>query len=152
MRVDGVWYAVDVTNDDSIMTIDGYEKPFEMLTHRFFMVSDAVLSATHQEDANSSAPIATGNYNYFKNTNYDGVNDLVITSQVELNLIIHEVKEMSNATDIFYYAEVTFDVVQPEDLTYSGLPSGTAYLPKEQGSKVHYTLGNGIYLINFLKK
>ncbi len=149
--VDGVWYAVDVTNDDSIMTIDGYEKPFELLTHRFFMVSDAILSATHQEDANDGVPVATGNYDYFKNTKYDGVNDLVITSQVELNLIIHEVTKMSNATDIFYYAEVTFDVVQPEELTYSGLPNGTVYLPKEPGSKVHCTLGNGIYLINFLK-
>ena len=148
--VDGVWYAVDVTNDDSIMSIGGYSTPFEMLTHRFFMVSDAYLSATHDEDDDSQAPIATGSYDYFANTKYDGINDLIITSQVELNLFIHEVKAMSNATDKFYYGEVKFNVVNPTTLDYSGF-AGYSYLPYASGSKAHYSIGNGIYLLNFLK-
>ncbi len=151
VEVDGVWYVIDVTNDDSMLSIGGVSQTFELLTHKFFMVSDSSISATHTEDADNNAPVATGTYDYFKTTKYDGVNDLVIKSQTELNLIINEVKNMKNLTDIFYYAEVKFETVNPENLDYSVL-AGYSYLPYESGSKAHYSIGNGVYLLNFLVK
>ncbi|MBR3685275.1 MAG: InlB B-repeat-containing protein [Clostridia bacterium] len=149
VKVAGVWYAVDVTNDDSILSIGGVSETYEILTHKFFMVSDSVLEATHTEDEDSTAPKATGNYEYHKNTKYDGINDLVIKSQAELNLIIDDLKALQTAKSKFYFVEVKFEGVNPENMDYSRI-GGYKYLPYTSGSNAHYSLGDGTYLVNFL--
>ncbi|MBO7178219.1 MAG: InlB B-repeat-containing protein [Clostridia bacterium] len=144
VHVDGVWYTIDVTNDDSIIRLDGTD--YEVLNHRLFMVSDASIASSHIENETLHPHVSTGTYNYHANTKYDDTRDLVITSQVELDIITQKLVALANNTDTFYTVEVIFEGVNPESLNFTKHLGSYAYVPK-------YEIGDsGIYLINFLKK
>ena len=143
VHVDEIWYTVDVTNDDSILKLNGVE--YEVLNHQFFMVSDDKIATSHVEDTFIELPVSTGNYNYHKNNTYDGTRDLVITSQVELEHVITYLKALQNEIDTFYTVEVILEGVSADALDFSAGLAGFGYVPK-------YQIGNsGIYLVNFLK-
>ena len=74
---------------------------------------------------------------------------MVIKSQAELNLIIDDLKALQTATSKFYFVEVKFEGVNPENMDYSRI-GGYKYLPYTSGSNAHYSLGDGTYLVNFL--
>ena len=146
VHLDDLWYTLDVTNNDSNLTINPLGK-FESLTHRYFMVSDASIATTHIEKEGSAYPVSTGNYNYYANTKFDGENDLVITSQGEVREVLEKLATLYNNTDVFYTAEVIFSGVDPETLNLStGTPSGTGQLSEK------YVLGDtGIYVLHFIR-
>ena len=145
VHVDGVWYTIDVTNDDSILGINGISTTFEVLNHQYFMVSDSKIADSHIEDTFKEIPVSTGNYNYHANTKYDDTRDLVITSQVELNTLLLTLKTLANSTDILYTVEVIFDGVNPATLDFSYGLSGYSYVPE-------YQIGSsGVYLVNFIR-
>lgn len=143
VHVDGVWYTIDVTNDDSIVRLEGTN--YEVLNHRLFMVSDASIASSHIEDETLHPHVSTGTYNYHANTKYDGTRDLVITSQLELDIITQKLVALANNTDSFYTVEVIFEGVNPESLDFTRYLGSYAYVP------MYEIWDSGIYLINFIK-
>lgn len=89
VKIDGIWYAVDVTGDDAILSLSGTETKYEELRHDYFLISDAKISATHRENDTSTAPTATGEYNYFVN------NEFSANTQTKLETYFKKVVEIA---------------------------------------------------------
>lgn len=145
VHVDGKWYTIDTTNDDSILSIGGIDTDYEVLNHQFFMVSDASIASSHVEDTYKDIPVSEYTYDYYSNTTYDGERDLVITSQVELDTIVLTLKALINSNDNFYTIDVKVQGVNAESLDFGKELGGYSLIPR-------YQINNGIYLVNFITK
>ena len=144
VNVGGTWYMVDVTNDDSIMTISSLGKSFEILNHRYFLVSDESVSTTHDEDEIHNAPVATGTYNYFSTAKYGATHDYYIASQAEFNDLLYVLKALATQTGILYTVDVTFaPSVNVESLSYNVIAGYKVFL--------NDGLGGGVYLLGVFK-
>lgn len=94
VKLDGIWFVVDVTGDDAILRIkdtDGETTKyiFEELRHIYFLTSDAKISETHCESVTSTAPKATGEYNYYVNNGFSA------NTQAKLDKYFEKVAEIA---------------------------------------------------------
>ncbi len=78
----GEWYAVDSTWADLVDTsVNKYE---EILSHSFFLVTDAEMIATTHIEEDPKTDVANTVFDYYEATKYDGVNSLNIDTRLEL--------------------------------------------------------------------
>ena len=115
VKLDGKWYNVDVTGDDSLTTIssDSEKKVVETLSHDKFLVSDAFLEEKgYVEDDYGFIDAASGNYDFYKKLSVTNLYDLYIESEEEMEAVAEEALEDARA----YFKEneaaeyFTFDV------------------------------------------
>lgn len=77
VRLGNTWYVVDVTGDDlpvSMKTAGGIET-VEMLTHRYFLVSDEYVAGNGYIEDGYGYPAAYGNYYHYSETTLDALGD-----------------------------------------------------------------------------
>lgn len=91
VKLDGKWYIVDVTNDDIISSGS------EILSHRYFLVSDEEFSsfATQSE---GNYPVCTTSYriDFYENLTIDN-RSVIVTNQIQLNLLASNLKDMRDS-------------------------------------------------------
>lgn len=142
VKLDGKWYNVDVTGDDSLTTISSKISSeenvvVETLSHDKFLVSDAFLEKKgYVEDDYGFINAASGNYDFYKKLSVTNLYDLYIESEEEMKAVAEEALEDARA----YFKEneaaeyFTFDVYWAAagyftlgiDMSYSSItPSGT---------------------------
>ena len=116
VKMDGKWYNVDVTGDDSLTTISEENvviEVIETLSHDKFLVSDAFLEEKgYVEDGYGFINAASGNYDFYKKLSVTNLYDLYIESEEEMEAVAEEALEDARA----YFKEneaaeyFTFDV------------------------------------------
>ena len=99
--MNGKWYIVDITNDDHTQSIEDIAQKYEVLSRKYFLVSDEATADTHIEDDPTKYPDATENYaNVMKNTYYAEGKDLYITTKGELQELFTAFKAQIDAGDV----------------------------------------------------
>ncbi len=94
VKLDDVWYVVDVTGDDVVTSFAEKDANVEVLKHDFFLTSDEAISATHTEAEYEDSQPATGTYDYF------GTNGYYYTDQKSLDKAFERVVSLANATGV----------------------------------------------------
>ena len=77
VRLGNTWYVVDVTGNDmqvSMETAEGIET-VEMLTHKYFLVSDEYVAGNGYIEDGYGYPAAYGNYYHYSETTLDALGD-----------------------------------------------------------------------------
>ena len=112
IKLNGKWYIVDITNDDHTQAIQGVAQRYEVLSHKYFLVSDSETSATHIEDYPTKYPDATESYaDIMKNTYYAEGKDLYITTKGELQELFSAFKAQIDAGDKGMMYVLEFELV-----------------------------------------
>lgn len=76
VRLGDTWYVVDVTGDDlqvSMNTPTGGAETVEMLTHRYFLVSDEYIAENGYTEDDYGYPAAYGNYYHYSEATLDAL-------------------------------------------------------------------------------
>lgn len=75
VRLDNAWYAVDVTGDDMQVSFKNSVTRYEMLTHRYFLVSDSYLETNGYTEDGGFYPEAIGEYQYYVDASLDALGE-----------------------------------------------------------------------------
>lgn len=112
IKLNGKWYIVDITNDDHKQSIEDIAQEYEVLSRKYFLVSDEATVNTHIEDVPTKYPDATENYaNVMKNTYYAEGKDLYITTKGELQELFTAFKAQIDAGDVGMMYVLEFELV-----------------------------------------
>ena len=113
VKVNGNWYVVDITwsvtksgaGEDVGNELDLFKNK-EFLSYKYFLVNDDFIKSTHQPSNvffNNSIP-AFNDYYYYETHKFDGVNNMIISSDAEFKTLVDYMLENKQ-----YTMEVVFD-------------------------------------------
>ena len=144
IKLNGKWYIVDITNDDHTQGIKDIAQKYEVLSRKYFLVSDSETAITHTEDNPTKYPDATENYaNVMKNTYYAEGKDLYITTKGELQELFTAFKAQIDAGDVGMMYVLEFELV--------GYVATQNDLNKIGYSHAHQTYGTNGHLYYVIK-
>lgn len=144
IKLNGKWYIVDITNDDHTQSILGKAQKYEVLSRKYFLVSDEATADTHIEDDPTKYPDATENYaNVMKNTYYAEGKDLYITTKGELQELFTAFKAQIDAGDAGMMYVLEFELV--------GYVATQTDINKIGYSHAHQTYGTNGHLYYVIK-
>ena len=144
IKLNGKWYIVDITNDDHKQSILGIAQEYEVLSRKYFLVSDEATADTHIEDVPTKYPDATENYaNVMKNTYYAEGKDLYITTKGELQELFTAFKAQIDAGNAGMMYVLEFELV--------GYVATQTDINKIGYSHAHQTYGTNGHLYYVIK-
>lgn len=113
VNLNGCWYVIDITwsvvksgdGEDEGHDVDLFRNK-EFLSYRYFLVSDSYIKSTHTPSNvyfDNSIP-AFNDYYYYETHKYDGVNNMIISSDEEFAALVNYMLQNKQ-----YSMEVAFD-------------------------------------------
>lgn len=142
------WYGVDLTGDD-VSIKSGDSSYYEVLSHRYFLISDSLMLYKNLEDPDFDNPFyvfhnATGIYNYYTSTKYDASHDLYVQTpaeQVQVKDAFFDFVNLQSEPGR-YAIELVFSYAHVEGTSdynyYNGFGSCTHTQPAEIGETEKY--------------